>query len=180
MAQALETKKKIASAFKVLVAGSEYGKVTIDDIAKKAGVTRQAFYYHFADKDALSDWIFEEEYLKKYPMDPEMSAYDEMLKVCRYLCREQKYYRQVLLHTFPVHMSAACSEVLSRELARRGITGYGGGKTTPEDFLKLCTFMVIEVIRNWITEKESVDPEELMEIFRLGLITVGTIFTKED
>ncbi len=53
----LTTKKMIASSFKSLLLEKPLNKITINDIADKASITRQTFYYHFRDIISLIEWI---------------------------------------------------------------------------------------------------------------------------
>lgn len=58
MAAANFTKHAIIDAFKTLVRSDGFDIVTIEQIAAKATVNRQTFYYHFADKYDLVNHIF--------------------------------------------------------------------------------------------------------------------------
>ena len=47
MASSLITKKRIAKAFRDLLATREFDKISIVDIMESAGIRRQTFYNHF-------------------------------------------------------------------------------------------------------------------------------------
>lgn len=51
------TKKAIAFALKELLSEKPLDKITINDIAEKAEINRQTFYYHFQDIVDLVEWI---------------------------------------------------------------------------------------------------------------------------
>ena len=51
------TKKAIAFALKDLLSEKPLDKITINDIAEKAEINRQTFYYHFQDIVDLVEWI---------------------------------------------------------------------------------------------------------------------------
>ena len=55
------TKKAIAFALKDLLSEKPLDKITINDIAEKAEINRQTFYYHFDDVYDLLEWVFEED-----------------------------------------------------------------------------------------------------------------------
>lgn len=61
MASSLITKKKIAVAFKSVLAEKEFEKVSVTDIMETAQMRRQTFYSHFLDKYELLEWIFKTE-----------------------------------------------------------------------------------------------------------------------
>lgn len=49
-----ETKIAIADSFRILAQSNSLSKITVQEIAKKAGVSRHTFYYHFRDIYALT------------------------------------------------------------------------------------------------------------------------------
>ena len=51
------TKKAIADALKELLLEKSLSKITINDIAQKANINRQTFYYHFHDIIELVEWV---------------------------------------------------------------------------------------------------------------------------
>ena len=58
---ASQTRRLLGDALKEELTHMSLGKITIRRLTEKAGVTRQAFYYHFADVHDLAVWVFEEE-----------------------------------------------------------------------------------------------------------------------
>lgn len=61
MPTSIISKKKIAKAFKELLATKEFEKISIRDIMDLADMRRQTFYKHFLDKYDLLEWIFKNE-----------------------------------------------------------------------------------------------------------------------
>lgn len=61
--QGSSTKDRIADAVKALAVRKSFHKITINDIAKECGMTRENFYYHFRDKYDIVNWIFLREVL---------------------------------------------------------------------------------------------------------------------
>ena len=61
MGAAEKTRQMLAQALKELMKTSPLEKISVGDITQQAGVGRNTFYYHFKDKYALVNWIFETE-----------------------------------------------------------------------------------------------------------------------
>lgn len=61
MVNSLITKRKIAKAFKTVLAQKDFEKVSVTDIMETAQMRRQTFYSHFLDKYELLEWIFKTE-----------------------------------------------------------------------------------------------------------------------
>lgn len=55
-----ETKNIISKAFLSLIKTKSPDKITVIDICKHAHVSRETFYYHFADKYDLFKWIYKQ------------------------------------------------------------------------------------------------------------------------
>lgn len=58
MPNSIITKKKIAKAFKEVLAEKDFEKISVTNIMEVASIRRQTFYSHFLDKYELLEWIF--------------------------------------------------------------------------------------------------------------------------
>lgn len=79
----LETRKKLVQTAIELFAKEGFDKVTVDDICKKVGVTKGAFYNHFKSKDEviLEEFkIMDEHYLK---VERSIASLDDPLEKLR-------------------------------------------------------------------------------------------------
>lgn len=56
-----DTRTRLARALQRQLATISLDRVTVSCLAREAGVTRQAFYYHFADVADLAVWTFQTE-----------------------------------------------------------------------------------------------------------------------
>ncbi len=63
---ALCSQKSIADGFCELLKEKEYGKITVSEICKKSGVSRQTFYSLFSSKENIVSFIL----LNEYAFDP--------------------------------------------------------------------------------------------------------------
>lgn len=57
-----DTKRKYADAFLELLKVNSYNKINVNDICLKCETFRANFYYHFKSKDALAEWIFDQDF----------------------------------------------------------------------------------------------------------------------
>lgn len=55
-----DMKKLIAEAVRTLLVEKRVKKLTVTDIVEECHITRQTFYYHFADIPSLLKWILEQ------------------------------------------------------------------------------------------------------------------------
>ena len=55
------TKAQLAATLKNMMRTQDLDHITIEELTKQAGVTRNTFYYHFTDINDLLKWVFEQE-----------------------------------------------------------------------------------------------------------------------
>lgn len=58
------TKQIIADTMIQLLEAAEYKKISIQSICEAAHVSRNAFYYHFENKEAVIQWILDQQFMK--------------------------------------------------------------------------------------------------------------------
>lgn len=51
-----KTKMQILKSFSALLTNHELDKITVTMLVEECHISRQTFYYHFADIQALIDW----------------------------------------------------------------------------------------------------------------------------
>ena len=56
-----KTKEALISAFLELIKDEEFDKITVTDLVEKCSISRQTFYYHFEDVQAMLNWAIENE-----------------------------------------------------------------------------------------------------------------------
>lgn len=80
-----DTKRLIAEAFRQAAMEKSVSRITVQDIASRAGISRHTFYYHFRDVCALTQWIFSAEYLPELRDHRELDNWQVGLsRVCAY------------------------------------------------------------------------------------------------
>ena len=79
--RALRTRKALVDAVLRLLNDYEVADLNVSQIVKEAGVSRQVFYQHFADRDALilaaaADWVFDayERFAERFEIDQNFEA----------------------------------------------------------------------------------------------------------
>lgn len=79
--RALRTRKALVDAVLRLLNDYEVADLNVSQIVKEAGVSRQVFYQHFADRDALilaaaADWVLDayERFAERFKIDQNFEA----------------------------------------------------------------------------------------------------------
>lgn len=95
MASSLITKKRIAKAFKNLLAENDFEKISIVIIMDQAGIRRQTFYNHFLDKYQLLDWIFQNDLKEQITDNLDFISGKRLVQeLFRYLEEEETFYQK--------------------------------------------------------------------------------------
>lgn len=58
------TQERVIDAFTSMVKDTRYGKITVNELCKRAGVSRNAFYANFDDKEDVVKHIFREDVIQ--------------------------------------------------------------------------------------------------------------------
>ena len=61
----MDVVEQVEEAFKGLLLGKPYSKITVSEICRTAGVTRKAFYSVFHDKEAVVEALFDKHVVKR-------------------------------------------------------------------------------------------------------------------
>ncbi len=100
MADSNITKRALASALKALMQEEPFAKISISDICKRCDMNRNSFYYHFADKYELVNWIFDTEFVTLISDKSATCSHKESVelleKICTYFYENQAFYRKAL------------------------------------------------------------------------------------
>lgn len=185
-AEAAVTRDSILDAAEKLFAQQGVSRTTLQHIASAAGVTRGAIYWHFLDKGALFNAMFDR---AKMPMDEAMQVLDnqreakdpllclrdDMMTVLRIVVEDEKARRVFEIATLKTEF---IDEVDSVRARRRESIGLWQDRM--EGHLKLAQekgmlrpgvstraaaqggwIMVDGLIRNWIFEPTMFDLKEL-------------------
>ena len=61
MAPPIDAREKLGTALRQALTQTPLSKISVSALTRAAGVTRQAFYYHFSSLTDLNAWVFREE-----------------------------------------------------------------------------------------------------------------------
>ena len=90
------TKNLLAQAFKELACKQAFEKVSVNDICRACQVSRKTFYYHFRDKYALVQWIFDTEILALLQRCDLEDRWETTLTLCRYFYENRTFYASLM------------------------------------------------------------------------------------
>lgn len=170
------TKKLLADAFLRQLNQKTLNKITVQDIADEAGVSRKTFYYYFQDIYDLMEWILEEKCRQMLGGVTADTWQDGMLNLLQYI----KDNRLLMLNTYSVidrdtldNYFARITEPLVRKIL---VEQPDYDKLCPEDehvIVELYTYALVGNLCHWIGGGMKGDPVLLSK--QIGIVCNGAL-----
>ena len=148
-------REALAAALKARLRTEPLDKVTVTELARDCGLTRQAFYYHFPDVRHLAIWVFETE------VAGQVRAYAAELGWADGLVRLMLYMRANRHSTLAVLDGLGRSGLerflfeQMRPITESVMDADGGGPVQPGDrtlVLDFYTSAVLAVVLRWVSD----------------------------
>ena len=165
MAAWSRTKYLLARVLRDQMKDEPFSQIKVADICERAGITKQAFYYHFKDKYDLVCWIFESEVGHMMITNSYASDWDMLLDMCKYLDENRSFYAKVLR----IDGQNSFREFFGKTVAECVRFYYHGRIDSPDDLEFLSRFLagaLLLSIMEWIADPDPVPPEEFTEQLR--------------
>ena len=172
-----DAKTALALALRDALSTTPLSKVTVSGLTRTAGVTRQAFYYHFSDIRDLTVWVFKREVGNQLGTH---SSYDEwsdgLLAMLVWMQSHPEETRSVIsslgmeeLQLFLHKQLRSVMEPIVDELGAN-LTITEGDRMFVADHFTLC---VLGHVCQWLTSGMSADPYILTE--RISRVLDGQV-----
>ena len=176
------TRERLGNALKEELRTTPLTKVTVRRLTEIAGVTRQAFYYHFPDVMSLATWVFEREIVTH------IMAHATYREWSDGFCDLLVYMSEHREQTYAVVSSLSRSEIEEffyrafREMMRAIITELEGSAPldpAQRDFIiDHFTLSVVAHLFHWLNRDMQADPYILTE--NIEVIMRGSVATALD
>ena len=91
------TKQAIANGLKSLMQEKPFSSISVQELVRRCGISRNTFYYHFPDKYQVVRWIFYSEIRPILSSGMEVKNWPEnLLALCRYMQENRSFYLSAL------------------------------------------------------------------------------------
>ena len=85
-----KTRERLSSALRLLMVRKSYSKIDVGSIAAASGLTRKSFYYHFASKDELLDYLVRKDIAA---CEEAGNGWEVLLSIARCMHGRRAFYR---------------------------------------------------------------------------------------
>lgn len=155
-ARRADARELLATALKRRLRTEPFDKVTVTELTRDCGITRQAFYYHFRDVRHLAEWVFETEVKERVAVTPSQDAWaDGLDRLLRYLRENRSSTVAVLdglgrsgLERFLFRQMRPVTEAVVDEVG-------GGGPASDADralVVDFYTSAVLSMVLRWVAD----------------------------
>ncbi len=173
----LTTKKAIASSFKELLLKKSLKDITINDIAKNADITRQTFYYHFADVPSLVEWITIKDAEEALSSKDNYKNWQEGFLSIFELMRKDKAFINNIYHSISSDVLVRYLYKLVYPIIYKVVNEKSKNTSLSEenkDFItKFYMYSFVSVVLEWVNKDMKEDPKTLVN--KISVLLEGTI-----
>ncbi len=171
------TEKAIKEAFIALLNDRPLDRITIKDITEACGISRNTFYYHFADIPTLLKSILDSE-IERVLMGPwkELSWEDGFIQGAQFALENKRFiyhaYKSVRHEEIERYLNSVAGEIMREYVTRvaQGISVREGDKLLIADFYKSA---LVGMVVDWLNRGMKEDPVPVIK--RLGTMLEGNI-----
>ena len=113
---ALASQEQIAQAALQLIQNKPYASISVSELCKQAGVSRQTFYSLFESKDNVMVFILQERYCCGLPADDEEhpSCLEQLCReYSRYICRQKDFIQMLVRNNITYLLNDSFYEALT-------------------------------------------------------------------
>ncbi len=157
MSESTITKRAVAHSLKELMREKDFQKISVSDIAARCGINRQTFYYHFADKYDLLNWIYYHELFSCAVDGLEISNWNaKFLELLENMVRDGRFYQNALAingeGAFSDYLFVIMKQLIAALLP--GLEAFG---------CEFYAYGLVGVIVSWAKSGMQLSPAQLAE-----------------
>ena len=160
-----DARAALAAALKARLRSQPLDKVTVTELVRDCGLTRQAFYYHFPDVRQLAVWVFETEVARRVRAFAAKEGWaDGLVRLLLYLRENRSSTLGVLNGVGQPGLERFLFRQM-RPITEAVVDRDGGGPADPRDRVLVVDFYtsaVLAVVLRWVADGMEVHPYQVV------------------
>ena len=172
-----KTKVKIAESFIEAVSQNANRLVSVQEIAEKAQLNRQTFYYHFQDIRDLIEWICIDEVDNILEKKDECEKWEDKFLLIFRIMEEEKIFVKNIYYSVSVEVLRSNLYRLVYPIIYSEILEKSKGKNLREEDKKFITdfykYSFVSIVLNWIDNGMHENPGLI--VAKVSRLITGTI-----
>lgn len=166
MSEKPSMKLYIADTFEELLAEKSFEEISVNDLAKKCGISRTTFYHHFKDKFDLVTWIYECEAEKIKAKNQKASSWKNLVLDFALLATKKKKFYKLCLNCYEQNSLLdtiwECGYIYCRDIVLQALHT----DILPKDLdfsARMYSLATAYMQRDWILNGMKIPPDEFAE-----------------
>ena len=161
------TKQALSAALKSLMEEVPLSKISVGDIARRCGINRQTFYYHFKDKYELVNWIYYTETLPYMGNFTDLAHWtDGLCALCYYMKENKRFYINALnssgQNSFPEYLTQFVHNLI-RSILEALLEERQMPELELEFIADFYSFAFVGLIQKWAHRGMQDDPKRYIQ-----------------
>lgn len=159
------TKRALADSLKSLMRERAFTKISVEDICKKANISRRNFYRYFPDKYELLNWIGYEDYFSKIKLHKDYVIWDYFPEICQLCYDDKEFFRNALTIEGQNSMRSYTLELI-RPLIVRDFKDELLAGQNENFYISRTTDALFDYVREWLRSEPCMPPDKFAYIVR--------------
>ncbi|HDG8499629.1 TPA: TetR/AcrR family transcriptional regulator C-terminal domain-containing protein [Staphylococcus aureus] len=158
------SKKAFAESLEQLLVNMPIEKIRVTQIAKNAGATPQAFYYHFHDKYDLVAWIYLQDYAEIMYKNTQSFSSMQIMQLMMQFQKRKSFYQKVFIDKSQNAINDYAMEY-NLALVKNAVELYQGKPMTVEQEIAILyhQYGVFNLFKDWIYDRVNMDIQQLAQ-----------------
>lgn len=164
MTRSDDTMLRLAEAYRELIGELPVSKVSVSAVARRAGVSRQAFYYHFNGLSDLASWALRQRLNHAVALAQPASNASPLLLMLLDLARNRPMVRKVMQEASRAEVERVLKDELGVLVMRLVEEAEGAAGVSHADralVARFCTAGLVEIVGAWVDDDMREAPERL-------------------
>ena len=160
-----EAKLHFANALRSLMNEKPLSKITVVEIAKRAGYSRQAFYSYFKDKQDVLNWILYSQFVRQHGEEFGYGGWRAFAPFLDFFATDPAFFSEALRDMGQNSMGRYFSDILYEIVYATMHDGYAN-VIKDEKWIQMGIARAIEDSRMaiviWLSENDAPNPDDLL------------------
>ena len=162
------TKKALAQSLKEQMMLRPFNKISVEDICKRADVSRRNFYRYFPDKYDLLNWLYYEDYFSKLVYHEDWTVWDYFPSICEYCYQDRAFFKNAFLVDGQNSLRTYSQELMYPLILHDYKDTFLSEKAA-YFYISRVTDSLFDYMKEWLRSEPCMPPDEFSEQVRRSI-----------
>lgn len=170
-----DTKRRLAHTLREMMATTALDHITISALTKRAGVTRNTFYYHFEDIYSLLAWVYEQEIIVQMAKYAQITEWQKALRMLLDYIDDNRTFCLASFNSVGRDLLEQLLATVADSLVRRVVNDADPSLSKPltDDICNFYGLAIVAQIIQWLM-KGLAEPKQAI-VHRCDIMLTGAV-----